>query len=230
MPFYSGGGYTVLQLLAEEASGVPFAPLLDSLVLRPLGMRHSAFAQPLDSMRARNAARAHRGDGAPYPTRWHMYPELAAAGLWTTPSDLARFLLGVRGAARGDRSGWLSTAMARAMLTPDAPPYALGLSATPVDTDVFAQHGGSNAGFRCFAFIYATAGYGMVVMTNGDRGGVLMNELMAAVAREYGWSPSPRSAPMGRSPQAPRARVRSTSPSSPPGAANAPFTNSPSAP
>jgi CubicO group peptidase (beta-lactamase class C family) len=206
MPFYSGGGYTVMQLVAEEMGRASFASLLDSLVLRPLGMAHSAFAQPLDSARAMNAAIAHGFTGRPYPTRWHMYPELAAAGLWTTPSDLARFLIGVRAAARGERRDWLSQRMARAMMSPDVPPYGLGLSAVPVADDVVARHGGANAGFRCLAWIYRDAGHGIVVMTNGDRGTTVTDELMGAIAREYGWADLPRGAPMGRSPQRPRSR------------------------
>lgn len=90
---YSGGGYTVMQQLVVDVAGKPFPVLLDELVLGPLGMADSTYEQPLPEDRRGAAASGHRSDGGLLPGRYHTYPEMAAAGLWTTPSDLARFLI-----------------------------------------------------------------------------------------------------------------------------------------
>jgi CubicO group peptidase (beta-lactamase class C family) len=114
---YSGGGYTVAQLLMTEAAGEPFPQILQRLVLKPLGMTQSSFEQPLPEVRHALAATGYRADGKPVDGKWHSYPEMAAAGLWTTPSDLSRFLLGVHHASQGKADTFLSRAAAEAMIT-----------------------------------------------------------------------------------------------------------------
>ena len=93
---YSGGGYEVMQLLVEDVTGKRFDEVARELILDPLGMRRSAYEQPLGEERARNAASAYRGDGKAIAGRWHTYPEKTAAGLWTTPSELALFVMEIQ--------------------------------------------------------------------------------------------------------------------------------------
>ena len=93
---YSGGGYTVLQELMGDVTGKPFPGLLRTLVLAPIGMSHSSFQQPLPPERAALTATGHLADRSAVEGRWHVYPEMAAAGLWTTPSDLARFAMEIQ--------------------------------------------------------------------------------------------------------------------------------------
>src|SRR5690606_21638422 len=99
---YSGGGYTILQLALTDSTGRPFAEILQNAVLGPLGMTRSAFEQPLSPARDRNAARGHGEDGTSMGAKWHVYPELAAAGLWTTPLDLAKFVIEVQKSVHGE--------------------------------------------------------------------------------------------------------------------------------
>jgi CubicO group peptidase (beta-lactamase class C family) len=87
---YSGGGYRVMQLAMEDVTHMPFATLMDSLVFRPLGMTRSSYAQPLPEARWCEAASGHHHDGTVMPGGWRIHPELAAAGLWTTPSETWR--------------------------------------------------------------------------------------------------------------------------------------------
>jgi CubicO group peptidase (beta-lactamase class C family) len=115
---YSGGGVTVEQLLLTDVTGKPFPVLLRELVLDKLAMTDSSFEQPPSLQRADFAASATAADGKTLHGRWHIYPELAAAGLWTTPSDLAHFLIEIALTKNGKSHKVLSPATAQMMLTP----------------------------------------------------------------------------------------------------------------
>lgn len=184
---YSGGGFVVMQLLMEESTSQPFATLMRELVLQRAGMRDSSFEQPLPAAQRDRAAAGHLQDGARVAGGSHVYPEQAAAGLWTTPSDLARFMLAVGRSYRGEPQPLLGQASARAMLTevPGGSGQGFGLSGSG---DAFRyRHSGGNAGFRCYAVAFAGTGRGVVVMTNSDAGMQLVVEVIEAISREYGW-------------------------------------------
>jgi CubicO group peptidase (beta-lactamase class C family) len=183
---YSGGGYTVAQQLMIDATGKPFPALMSELVLRPLGMTDSTYEQPLPPTLAGQAATGHRGDGKPIPGRYHTYPEIAAAGLWTTPTDLAKFAMEVQRALSGKPSV-IPGATARAMTTNVMDNYGLGLSLSGTGEGARFGHGGSNKGFKCQMTGFISGGRGAVVMTNADRGSALSSEILRAIAREYGW-------------------------------------------
>ena len=183
---YSGGGYTVAQLLMTDVTGRPFPDLMAELVLKPVGMTDSTYEQPLPEARRGAAASGHTSDGKLLPGRYHTYPEMAAAGLWTTPTDLAKFLLEIERARRG-KSAVLSQALALEMTTAQKPGYGLGLSLDGFGKSASFGHGGSNEGFKCQMTAFFEGGRGAVIMTNGDQGGFLAGEILRAVAREYGW-------------------------------------------
>jgi CubicO group peptidase (beta-lactamase class C family) len=182
---YSGGGTTILQLVMEDVTGQTFEDYMAGAVLEPAGMRHSTFAQPLPEDRWDDAAAGHRSDGARVAEGWHVYPEKAAAGLWTTPADLARLAVEVQRSLRGESSAVLSRAMTGVMLEPVENEYGLGFATQP-ETGRFG-HGGANAGFRATLAAFRD-GRGLAIMTNSDEGGAVAQELMMAIAREYGWS------------------------------------------
>ncbi|MEO8025104.1 MAG: serine hydrolase domain-containing protein [Bryobacteraceae bacterium] len=176
---YSGGGITIEQLLMTDVEHKPFADILQSLVLGPLGMKHSTYQQPLPPAKAAHAATAHLKDGTPAKGKWHIYPEMAAAGLWTTPSDLALFLIELQ-----KKSGRvISAKMIDEMRTRQTGDYGLGLQMTGEHR---FGHGGSNFGFKCQATA-TSDGKGVVVMTNGEQGGRLANEIVKALAEEQNW-------------------------------------------
>ncbi len=183
---YSGGGFTVAQLLRTEVGGKAFPELMAELVLKPAGMTDSTYEQPLPESRRAAAAGGHTGDGKLLPGRFHTYPEMAAAGLWTTPTDLAKFLIEIAKARRGG-SVLLSQALALEMTTAPKPGYGLGLSLSGSGASLNFGHGGSNEGFKCQMTAFAEGGRGAVIMTNGDRGSALAADILRAVAREYGW-------------------------------------------
>src|SRR5215469_16449796 len=88
---YSGGGITIEQQLMIDVTGKPFPALMRQTVLDKIGMSDSSYEQPLPPARAAMTAGGGYGDGKAVPGKWHVYPEMAAAGLWTTPTDLAKF-------------------------------------------------------------------------------------------------------------------------------------------
>jgi CubicO group peptidase (beta-lactamase class C family) len=181
---YSGGGYTVMQVLLSDVTGQPFADLMASRVLQPMEMTSSTYEQPLPESRWQEAATGYRPDGTPVEESWHVYPEQAAAGLWTTPTDLARWSLAILTAYDGEERGVLSPAMAKEMLTPDTNGHGLG-PAIGDDTTWFG-HGGSNEGFRCQLVVFFD-GRGAAIMTNGDRGSELARQVMGTLAVAYDW-------------------------------------------
>jgi CubicO group peptidase (beta-lactamase class C family) len=183
---YAGGGYTVMQQLLMDVTARPFPSLLAELVLQPIGMKDSTYEQPLPEARRAAAASGHRSDGSLLPGRYHTYPEMAAAGLWTTPTDLARFLIEIQQALQG-RSKLLTPATARQMVTVQKGSYGLGLGLEGSGPSASFGHGGSNAGFKCQMTAFVESGRGAVIMTNGDRGGRLAGEILRAVAAEYDW-------------------------------------------
>jgi CubicO group peptidase (beta-lactamase class C family) len=183
---YSGGGSSVAQLLLEEVTAIPFPQLVREFVLEPAGMRRSGYEQPLPAARAAAAAVGHRSNGEQVTGRWHTYPEMFAAGLWTTPSDLARLALDVQSSYAGG-PGILSPGMTRQMLTVQAGSYGLGFGVEQGDDWMIFSHGGANEGYRAFFLAFADRGQGAVVMTNGDGGNGLAFEVLRAIAREYRW-------------------------------------------
>ena len=182
---YSGGGTTVLQLLVADVTGRRFADVLRDLVLSKAGMKDSTYEQPLPPAHRGNAATAFKSDGSPVKGRYHTYPEQAAAGLWTTPSDLARLLIEIGKSAEGQSNKILAKETVREMLKPEKPGAGLGFALNP-DATLFG-HGGSNAGFRALMFC-SRSGRGFVVMTNSDSGGRLAGEIQEAIAGAYGWA------------------------------------------
>lgn len=184
---YSGGGYQVVQYVMMERSKAPFAQLMQVKVLQPLGMADSTFAQPLPPSWLARAALPHQRNGQPVAGGPHTYPEQAAAGLWTTPTDLAKFAIETRRAAAGLSNTVLSQAMTHLMLTPVMQDYGLGLGMSGDGQTQSFGHGGSNAGYRARMTAYTERGDGIVVMTNGDGGAELADALVRAVAAEYGW-------------------------------------------
>lgn len=184
---YSGGGITVMQVLMGDVTGKPFPALMRELVLDKIGMKNSTYEQPLTTEYAMRAASGHRSNGQMIKGKWHTYPEMAAAGLWTTPTDLAKFAIEIQQAKAGKSSKVLSPAMVNQMLTKQSGEYGLGIGLGGEGKAATFSHGGSNEGFKCMLFAYAETGQGAVVMTNGDQGSPLANEILRSIAREYGW-------------------------------------------
>jgi CubicO group peptidase (beta-lactamase class C family) len=185
---YSGGAVEIEELVLTDAVGKPIAQLARDWVLNPIGMTNSTYEQPLPASRESQAARAHDRSGARMGDPWHVYPEHAAAGLWTTPTDLAKFLIEVQKSLLGQSNRVLSQSMAQEMVTPvGVGPFAVGFQIEKQGEGWYFMHGGSNWGFQCDMMAHRVKGYGVVIMTNGDGGGALIGELRLRIQQDEKW-------------------------------------------
>lgn len=214
---YSGGGSTILQLALSDVKGKPFEEILQETVLDPLDMTRSCFCQPLPDALHGNAARAGGSTtaraqqaGARGPvtgsaakgrnTRapWHVYPELYAAGLWTTPTDLAKFLIEVQLSLEGRSNRILTAESTRKMVTPGGVGhYALGFTtgsetphrpAPPGEADRYFGHTGGNWGFRGNFVGSLEGGNGYVILASGSVANpVIFVDLPMRIRAAYGW-------------------------------------------
>jgi CubicO group peptidase (beta-lactamase class C family) len=184
---YSGGGYTVMQQLLIDVSHQPFAVLLRDTVLAPIGMTRSTYEQPLPVELRSGAATPYSADGAPVEGGSHTYPEMAAAGLWATPTDLARYAIEIQRSLRGDANHVLSAEMTKQMLVPGQGNYGLGVEIGGSPENPYFTHGGINEGFENRLFAYQRTGDGAVVMTNARGGQPLANAVIRSIASVYGW-------------------------------------------
>jgi CubicO group peptidase (beta-lactamase class C family) len=205
---YSGGGVTLMQLALSDARKQPFAEIMRDYVLTPIGMANSTYEQPLPPARDRNAARAHDREGKANGPRWHVYPEMAAAGLWTTPSDLARFAIEVQKSAIGQSNRVLSRPFVLEMLSPvGVGDFAVGFGISKIGQGWYFTHGGSNWGFRATLIAHKVKGYGLAIMTNADQGGPVMAELNRRIQQAYEWDSFAEEAPRGYAPPVARTEI-----------------------
>ena len=205
---YSGGGVTLMQQALSDARKRPFADIMRDDVLRPIGMTRSTYEQPLPESFDRNAARAHSRDGKAMGAKWRIHPEQAAAGLWTTPTDLARFAIEVQRAASGQSNRVLSRAIVQEMLSPvGVGEYAVGFAMQKLGQGWYFAHGGSNWGFRGTLLAHKAKGYGLAILTNADQGGAVANELSRRIQRVYEWDSFAEPAPRGYRPPVERTEI-----------------------
>ena len=185
---YSGGGYTIMQQMVIDATKEPFPDFLHKTVLAPIGMTHSTYQQPLPAALLANAAMPYNDDGTPVQGGPHTYPEIAAAGLWTTPSDLCRYIIEVQNSLAGKANHVLSQAMTEQMLKSGKGDWGLGLQLGGSSAaDSWFSHGGVNAGFESLFVGFDRNGDGAAVMTNAQGGSRLASELISAIAVAYNW-------------------------------------------
>jgi CubicO group peptidase (beta-lactamase class C family) len=177
---YSGGGYIVVQTLLSHVTGKPYPQLLQERVLGPAGMRASTVEQPLPPALRALAATAYHGDGKAVPGKHHLYPEMAAAGLWTTPTELAQWVLALENLLAPETLEEMFTVQEKGN-------FGLGVALRGRGDDLEVSHGGSNEGFRCNLVYYPRQGSGVVVMTNSDNGSAVATQVVHALARYFRW-------------------------------------------
>tara|TARA_B100000809_G_scaffold64715_1_gene61371 strand:+ start:2186 stop:3631 length:1446 start_codon:yes stop_codon:yes gene_type:complete len=185
---YSGGGYAIIQKIIEEVTGKGFVQFMNDEVLVPLKMTNSTYENPLPERLHVNASAAFNHNGKMVEGLWHNYVVLAAAGLWTTPTDLSKFLIEIQQIMAGKKDGILTNKTVKMMMEPVLGiPYGLGVSFTNSDDSLMFGHGGKNKGFtnNMLAFVHFCEGY--VIMTNANNGGSLRREIEKAISSNFGW-------------------------------------------
>lgn len=184
---YSGGGYTVMQEMLIDVTGQPFPKYMRATVLKPFGMNDSTYEQPLPETERSRAAAGHYINGNEVEGRRHVYPEMAAAGLWTTATDLARFAIGLQESLAGKSNSVLSQATARRMLVNERNNDGLGVFLGGNGKTLRFFHEGVDAGFDASMNAYAETGQGAVIMINANNRSSAVMRIMFAIGREYRW-------------------------------------------
>ena len=185
---YSGGGYTVMQKMITDITEMDFPDLLEKYILSVIGMTNSTYQQPLPVELEKNAAAGYRTDGVMVEGRWHTYPEMAAAGLWTTPTDLLKYALEVKNSLKGESNNIISEGMTAQMLTPQINSHGLGPGLGGEGDSLRFAHGGANEGYRCQLMAFAQLGPGIAIMANSDNGDQLISEIMRSFSHVYNWT------------------------------------------
>lgn len=182
---YSGGGITVSQMIVSDITHEPYAKYMDEYILKPMGMTSSTYAQPPLGFKPELLATGYRNDGQVITGKFHIYPEQAAAGLWTNPTDLAKYIVETQLAYDGKSNKVLDQTMTHRRLTPYIDKSAaLGVFIDDNEGKKYFQHGGANEGFRSQYFGSLEGGNGVVIMVNSDNGAIIP-ELVNSVAKTY---------------------------------------------
>ena len=184
---YSGGGYEVMEQAVRDVTGASYTDFLRERVLEPIGMVSSTYEQPLPASLLDSAASGYYASGTAVPGGHHIYPEMAAAALWTTATDLARFLIELQLTLRGESNRVLSRQNAELLLTEVERDYALGFDLWDHGGQPYFGHAGANDGFRGRMVAHRTGGYGVVILTNSDNGLELSDAVLRLIGQREGW-------------------------------------------
>ncbi|HSD06066.1 serine hydrolase [Flavobacterium sp.] len=183
---YSGGGTTISQLILQDVTSKPYDAFMWENVLKPMGMNNSFYTQPPSKDKQKELATGYY-NGQEVKGKYHIYPEQAAAGLWTTPTDLAKYIIETQLSLLGKSSKVLSQQTTTQRLTP----YIDGSAAFGVfienrGTKKYFTHQGVDEGFVSQYYGSLQDGNGVVVMTNTNNTAIL-NEIINSVATVYNW-------------------------------------------
>jgi CubicO group peptidase (beta-lactamase class C family) len=194
---YSGGGITIEQQLVIDVTGTPFPQFMQKTVLEKIGMKDSSYEQPLPGGRAALTASGTYSDGRSVAGKWHIYPEMAAAGLWTTPTDLAKFAIEIALSKQGKSNRVLSQSMTQEMLKPQIERVGLGFFlGDDKNPDQFG-HNGADEGFQADLIMFSDSGKGLALMGNSDNFFSIASYVEDSVGKEYGWKSAPRQHSVG---------------------------------
>jgi CubicO group peptidase (beta-lactamase class C family) len=186
---YSGGGYLIAQKMLEDLTNQKFSDVAQESLLNPLGMTDSTYHYYYPKEEHPSIAMPHESDGTLVANGWHIYPESTPAGLWTTPTDLAKFVIEVQKSYEGKSNKILSKETVNKILTQQKhSPHGLGPNVTKYQDGVIEfQHGGTNEGFTSYMVGFTKNGQGAVIMTNSNNGQQLLAEIVRSIADTYSW-------------------------------------------
>ncbi len=182
---YSGGGYTIMEKIVEDVTGMPLEKYMSEVILPALNMHQSHYFQPLPTPFYDQASAAYNGKGKIIEGEYNNYPEQAAAGLWTTPSDLVEYYRSIQNILNGNSNGVLQKKTVEMMFEKDKNNWGLGPALKNSGDELIFGHGGKNAGFTNNMLGFAYKGDAIIVMTNGDNGSGIIGPLQSAISEYY---------------------------------------------
>lgn len=193
---YCGAGYTLAEIALADIYETPFEKLIQKWALSPIAMNGSSFDMEYPQQTSVQTALGHDNHGKQVEGGWRVHPEQAAAGLWATPKDIAKFALEISRAYKG-KSKLMSKKMAREMLSPLKPDTDLSeqFGGQPAMTfiidksgqDFLFKHGGGTMGYRSFMVMHPETGKGAVFMVNSDLGYSVGLEMLRSASSIYDW-------------------------------------------
>ncbi len=192
---YSGGGTTISQLIIQDVVQQPYNYFMRKTIFDPLGMKTSSYEQPPSAANKKLLATGYLTNGKAVVGNYHIYPEQAAAGLWSNPSELAAYVIEIQQSLVGKSNKILSQEMATRYVMPFnsnyVTPYpdeevALGVFSRKTGNERYFTHDGSDQGFKAKFIGSIKDGYGAVLMINSDSREIL-EEVVNAIAFTYNW-------------------------------------------
>ncbi|MFK7921229.1 MAG: serine hydrolase domain-containing protein [Bacteroidia bacterium] len=184
---YSGMGYVILQKVVEDVTGIPFADFMQTEILMPLGMKHSTYKHQINVEPDFNISSAHDLDGAVIEGRWHNFPEMGPGGLWTTASDFAQYCISIQNILSGKSSSFLSKESVASIFTKTQHDWGLGPLIQGENETLRFTHDGHNTGYITEYLAFAHKGEAVIIMTNGEYGRGLVQEILMSVSSYYDW-------------------------------------------
>jgi len=183
---YSNCGYWILEALLEDLERKKFERLVAEEILTPIGMLNSTFESVLSSLRFKSIAAGHLDNNKLIEGKYYRIRPQSSGGLWSTPTDLAKFLIAIQKSRRADINDIISKDNATLMTTPVMGSYGLGFSNEVRGTGVrFFGHDGHNIGYICSMIGSHDKGIGVVIMTNSENGWKAVNKIKKHVGRKF---------------------------------------------
>jgi CubicO group peptidase (beta-lactamase class C family) len=185
---YSGGGYLIIQLLIEDVSGISFSDYVQKSILDPLKMSHTTYDYQPDKNMGRLIATGHRSNGKPLrKKKYHIYPEMAAAGPWTTAEDLSKLVISIQMAIKDGSHSIFDQKLINEFITPKINHRGLGINIRGIDKPLAFWHSGQNLGYTGLLYGLIEKGEGAIILLNSDGGEGLLKEFISSVANTYNW-------------------------------------------
>lgn len=189
--FYSGGSFQVLQQVITDVTHQPFINHMNKDILKPLDMKNSIFGYPLVNKTFLSRAVPGYLKGKTLnmvPGGWHNYAGTGSGGLWSTPSDIAKFAMNISNSYLGKNGGMLTPAMAQQMLKKRKhTTFGLGVHLGGNKQNLYFSKAGDNLGYKCYMIMFPKLGKGLIIMTNSDNARLLIYHFIALVAKQYHW-------------------------------------------
>jgi CubicO group peptidase (beta-lactamase class C family) len=185
---YSNNGVAITQMIVSDITNKPYEVYMNETVLNPLRMDNSTFVQPPPKNLQSKLATGYLENGQELRGKYHIIPQQAAGGLWSTPTDIAKFIIETELSYEGKSNKILDQHITKKQLTPyQNPSSALGVFKGQLGTQKFFTHSGSLWGFRCKYIGNLETGEGIVIMTNSENAERLIDEIILSVSEAYEW-------------------------------------------